>query len=599
MRSIRTRSDTVILGLPSLAFIYLLLGILGILFSSAFFADTLESGRDAAPYALAIFLSVPIVLLAFLAATAVKLFRDVSRRRAGGKLRARLLGYFLMAALLASVPSTLITTRFVGEILKAWTSTDIAAALEDARWFALDAYRYRLVALERAALSPATNLALLTAKRGDTSAAIAALAAENEGYVALQEFKREKGENWSGRTFVGDQKAALDRPPAFRSGFLPRNDRRDRDVARYVLTTDSNTILVATFSLGTGFDLRVARIELAIAKTAAVSALKPKLGGTLFILYAAFSLPTLLMAVIIAFSLSAAVTQPIVSLADATRRVAEGDFSIRILARPGDDLGALISSFNSMVHDLQSSRAAGLRAEKINVWQDVAQRLAHEIKNPLTPIRLSAERVLRRFKTEPERLAEILEPSMMAIIQEVDGLSTMLTEFRAFARLPPPTLSLVIIYDLVEESVALYRSSYPNVEFHYEAINRDFAISADRRHLAQVLANLILNAIDAMNAAGRIEFMADLVKKRDSRYCRLSIQDNGTGIPERDRPHIFTPYFTTKEKGTGLGLSIVERIVSDLGGTVWFDSAEGVGTTFYIDLPLDRPNSRDEGLSNP
>jgi nitrogen fixation/metabolism regulation signal transduction histidine kinase len=306
------------------------------------------------------------------------------------------------------------------------------------------------------------------------------------------------------------------------------------------------------------------------------------------------------MAVIIAFSLSAAVTQPIVSLADATRRVAEGDFSIRILARPGDDLGALVSSFNSMVHDLQSSRAEGLRAEKINVWQDVAQRLAHEIKNPLTPIRLSAERVLRRFKTEPERLAEILEPSMMAIVQEVDGLSTMLSEFRAFARLPPPTLSQVIIRNLVEESVALYQASYPAIEFDYEAIDRNFAVNADRRHLAQVLANLILNAIDAMNGSGKLEFRADLVKKRDSRYCRLSVRDDGAGIPERDRPHIFTPYFTTKERGTGLGLSIVERIINDLGGTIWFDSAEGVGTTFYIDLPLNRPEpTHDEGPSNP
>ncbi len=600
MRSIRTRYDTVILGLPSLVFIYLLLGILGVLFSSSFFANTLESDRNTASYAIAIFLSVPVVLLAFLAVAVIRLARDASQRRAGGKLRARILAYFMLAAVLASAPSTIITARFVGEILKAWSSADIAVALEDARWFALDAYRYRLAALERAALSSVTARALGAAEAGDQRGAAAMLAAEDEAYAAVQEFQRIGKDRWRQSAFAGDRRFALDGQPAIKSGFLPRSDQRDRDAARYVLADNPARIRVATFSLGPGFDQRVSGIEKAVERTAAVSSLQTRLSRTLLLLYATFSLPTLLMAVIISFSLSSAVTQPIVSLAEATRRVAEGDFSIRIFARPGDELGALVASFNSMVHDLQSSRAAGLRAEKINVWQDVAQRLAHEIKNPLTPIRLSAERVLRRFKTDPDRLAEILEPSMMAIIQEVDGLSTMLSEFRAFARLPPPTLSLIKIRELVEESAALYRASYPSVQFDYEAIEADFAVNADRRHLAQVLANLILNAVDAMNGSGKLEFRADLVKKRDSRYCRLSVRDDGAGIPEQDRPHIFTPYFTTKEKGTGLGLSIVERIVTDMGGTVWFDSAAGVGTTFYIDLPLDRNRTTsDEGPSNP
>jgi signal transduction histidine kinase len=109
----------------------------------------------------------------------------------------------------------------------------------------------------------------------------------------------------------------------------------------------------------------------------------------------------------------------------------------------------------------------------------------------------------------------------------------------------------------------------------------------DQRHINQVLTNLIINGIDAMDGAGQIEIRTDLVKKRESRYCRLSIRDSGKGISRENRDKVFTPYFTTKDAGTGLGLPIVERIVNDLGCTVWFNSAEGAGTTFFIDFPLD------------
>jgi signal transduction histidine kinase len=109
----------------------------------------------------------------------------------------------------------------------------------------------------------------------------------------------------------------------------------------------------------------------------------------------------------------------------------------------------------------------------------------------------------------------------------------------------------------------------------------------DKRHINQALTNLIINAIDAMDGAGQIEIRTDLVKKRESRYCRLSIRDSGKGIRKENYDRVFTPYFTTKESGTGLGLPIVERIVNDHGGTIWFNSGEGTGTTFFIDFPLD------------
>jgi nitrogen fixation/metabolism regulation signal transduction histidine kinase len=224
----------------------------------------------------------------------------------------------------------------------------------------------------------------------------------------------------------------------------------------------------------------------------------------------------------------------------------------------------------------------------------MAQQLAHEIKNPLTPIKLSAERVLRRWRNEPDRIGEILESSMLAIVQEVEGLSAMLTEFRTLSRPMEPSLSWTVLRELVEETVSPYRSSHPQVEFNIDHVEPDVSVKIDRRHISQVLANLIINGMDAMDGAGFIEIRTDLVKKRESQYCRLSVRDTGKGIAEEDRNRVFTPYFTTKESGTGLGLPIVERIVNDHGGTIWFDSAPGMGTTFFIDFPIDEEVSSHE-----
>jgi nitrogen fixation/metabolism regulation signal transduction histidine kinase len=215
----------------------------------------------------------------------------------------------------------------------------------------------------------------------------------------------------------------------------------------------------------------------------------------------------------------------------------------------------------------------------------MAQQLAHEIKNPLTPIKLSAERVLRRWRNEPERIDEILESSMLAIIQETEGLSNLLNEFRTLSKPMEPSRSWTSLRETVDEITGPYSSSYPGVRFDTEHADTGISIKIEKQRLSQILTNLVINAIDAMNGNGSIEIRTDLVKKREINYCRLSIKDSGKGINDQEDKLIFTPYFTTKESGTGLGLPIVERIVNDHGGAIWFNSAAGMGTTFFIDLP--------------
>jgi nitrogen fixation/metabolism regulation signal transduction histidine kinase len=341
--------------------------------------------------------------------------------------------------------------------------------------------------------------------------------------------------------------------------------------------------------LGENFDSALRIIENENDRFEIINSLRLNIRRLLIFYFGVFFLPALLMTLIIALSFTRKVTYPIDELTEATKTVAEGDLSIRILPRRGDELALLIQSFNAMVKDLEKSRAALLNTEKINVWRDIAQRLAHEIKNPLTPIRLSAERVLRRWQNEPDRINEILENSMLAIIQETESLSTLLSDFRTLSR---PTMEIsdshTALYDVVDEIIRSYKSSHPHIRFDIEHLGKGISLKIDKSKLHQILTNLIINGIDAMNGDGLIEIRSDLVKKEGGEFCRTSIKDTGKGISKQDVPFVFTPYFTTKETGTGLGLPIIERIIHDHKGSIWFDSDEGAGTTFYMDLPMEK-----------
>jgi signal transduction histidine kinase len=151
-----------------------------------------------------------------------------------------------------------------------------------------------------------------------------------------------------------------------------------------------------------------------------------------------------------------------------------------------------------------------------------------------------------------------------------------------------PSQTWTLLRESVDELINAYSSSYPQVEFDISNVEAGIIVKIEKHRIAQILANLVINAIDAMNGTGSIEIRTDLVKKRDVCYCRISIKDSGNGIGQQDIHLLFTPYYTTKESGTGLGLPIVERIINDHGGAIWFDSAEGMGTTFYVDLPAEK-----------
>jgi signal transduction histidine kinase len=499
------------------------------------------------------------------------------------------LAYCIVVVAFAAVPSVIVTTLAIGELTDFWRNINAASAAAAAHDFAMDAFSLRMEKLER--LVQDTDFSPWMRNSGEASSTPDRPLPE--GVLAVQDFRQGSDGAWENAAFTGDEARRLPEPPVLQPGPAGREMPRDEGLVRYALYpgefSRGSLIRIVTYSLGDGFDKGYGVIENEIALFGVIDSIRNNMRPLLMFYYGVFFFPTLLMTAIIAISFTRRVTQPLVELTEATRRVAEGDFSIQILARRGDELGVLIRSFNAMVQDLEKSRAALVRSEKISIWQNMAQQLAHEIKNPLTPIKLSAERVLRRWQNEPERIGEILESSMLAILREVEGLSTLLNEFRTLSRPMEASRGWANFRKAVEETVGPYGSSHPGIRFDIEHVGAGITVRIDRNRLGQVLTNLIVNAIDAMDSNGLIEIRTDLVQKRESRYCRVSFRDTGKGISDQNGPLVFTPYFTTKESGTGLGLPIVERIVNDHGGAIWFNSAEGTGTTFFIDLPIDIP----------
>ncbi|MDR3248956.1 MAG: HAMP domain-containing protein [Treponema sp.] len=597
-----TRPKYPVINVRGLILIYVLLCALTVLFSRTFFSEALRDGSIPGRLNQIIFFTIPAVLLVFFAYSLWGIFRDLASRRTGSKFKARLLAYFIITVVFAAVPVTIVTALAMNELLDFWRAIETGRAAQAAQNFALEAYSLHTEKLENlahdvdfdpwleeAAAEPALTLPAESAPAAGQPTPVLPAPVLPAGILAVQDFVPQADRSWQSRGFAGDSLYRLIVPPVSQEGFAGREMPRDTDVIRYALYTSQaagSPLRVLTYHLGPGFDDAVGVIENQVQQFEIIDSLRANLRSFLVFYYVVLFFPTLLMTAIITISFTRRVTQPLVDLTEATRRVAEGDFSVQILARQGDELGLLINSFNAMVRDLEKTREALIRSEKISIWQNMAQQLAHEIKNPLTPIKLSAERVLRRWQNNPERIGEIVESTMLAIVQEVEGLSTLLTEFRTLSRPMEPSQSTTELREAIEESIVPYRSSHPNVRFATNHVAEKITVKIDKHRMNQILTNLFINAIDAMNDRGLIEIRTDLVKKRESRYCRLSIRDTGKGISKKEGSLIFTPYFTTKETGTGLGLPIVERIVNDHGGSIWFNSAEEMGTTFFIDLPV-------------
>ena len=224
-----------------------------------------------------------------------------------------------------------------------------------------------------------------------------------------------------------------------------------------------------------------------------------------------------------------------------------------------------------------------IRAQKVAAWREVARRLAHEIKNPLTPIQLSAERLRRHFSGASAQARALVDECTSTIVGEVESLKGLVDEFSQFARMPSPRTVPTDLAQLITDTVALYDGIFADVH-----IDRRFApdvplVRLDPEQIRRVVINLVDNAIEAMERRGEILVETEL--DQSNAIVRVMVSDDGPGIPPAEREKLFLPYYSTKRRGSGLGLAIVRRIIAEHGGNIDVGGNAPHGTRFTIELP--------------
>ena len=297
----------------------------------------------------------------------------------------------------------------------------------------------------------------------------------------------------------------------------------------------------------------------------------------------------LFLSIIIAISFASRLTTPIINLIGASEKISSGDLNAKVPKIDTDDeFKKLNENFNSMIDKLKKQQDKLLMSERHMAWESVARKLAHEIKNPLTPIQLSIDRIREKHLTKQDSKNSDLSTYLDTITKQIKDIEFLVNEFSDFARMPKPVFKKVNLNSLIERSINLHKLSDADIKFQFSKLNSSITISGDEEQLNRVFINLIKNSIESINekkiknADFKGKINVDI--KVDSDYIYVTIIDNGMGFKKVDKAKMLTPYYTTKKKGTGLGLAIVTKVINDHNATILFNSIED-GAKVEITLP--------------
>jgi nitrogen fixation/metabolism regulation signal transduction histidine kinase len=251
-----------------------------------------------------------------------------------------------------------------------------------------------------------------------------------------------------------------------------------------------------------------------------------------------------------------------------------------------DEVAQLADAFNRMTSELLAQKERLVQTERVAAWRELARRLAHELKNPLFPLQLTVENLVRAKSQNPEMFEEIFRESSETLLAEISNLKGIINRFSEFSKMPQPHLQRVQVNEIVEAVSRLFQAQFQAKGSH--AIDCQMQldqhlelIAADPELLHRALSNLVLNAMDAMPNGGTLALRT---REKDGKVA-IEVSDTGSGLTPEECARIFTPYYTSKQHGTGLGLAIVQSVVSDHGGRISVQSEPGKGTSFFIELP--------------
>jgi nitrogen fixation/metabolism regulation signal transduction histidine kinase len=246
-----------------------------------------------------------------------------------------------------------------------------------------------------------------------------------------------------------------------------------------------------------------------------------------------------------------------------------------------------------MTKELISQRERLVQSERVAAWRELARRLAHELKNPLFPLQLTVENMIRAKKVSPEMFEEVFAEGATALTEEIANLKAIIGRFSDFSKMPKPQVSELDFRDVLARVIRLYQPTLAQREHPIEIVSKlstqALPVSVDAELMHRAISNLVLNAMDAMPDGGTLTIAA----ARNGDNVRTTIADTGHGMTAEECERLFTPYYTTKQQGTGLGLAIVQSVIADHHGAIVVESNPGGGTAFIIDLPAASTGSGD------
>jgi nitrogen fixation/metabolism regulation signal transduction histidine kinase len=294
----------------------------------------------------------------------------------------------------------------------------------------------------------------------------------------------------------------------------------------------------------------------------------------------------ILLAILLSSWAAARVTRPVEQLAHAAQEVAAGNWNVRVEVSGEDEVGQLADSFNRMTTELLRQKERLVQAERVAAWRELARRLAHELKNPLFPLQLTVENLVRTRRQNPEQFEEVFRESSRTLLAEIANLNGIIGRFNEFSRMPQPQLQQVQVNEVIRGVEQLFQAQLEapgrtKISCELQLDPHLEPLAADAELLHRAISNLVLNAMEAMPQGGTLT----LRTRDDDGKVLIEVSDTGSGLTPEECERIFTPYYTSKQYGTGLGLAIVQSVISDHGGRIHVQSVPGRGTTFVIELP--------------
>ncbi|MGF1534644.1 MAG: ATP-binding protein [Bernardetiaceae bacterium] len=282
--------------------------------------------------------------------------------------------------------------------------------------------------------------------------------------------------------------------------------------------------------------------------------------------------------IFVSYFLSRRLIRPLELIREKMQQVSLREKNLPLSYQADDEIGALVKEYNKMISKLEDSKQALARSEKESAWREMAKQVAHEIKNPLTPMKLTLQHLQRSLDNQRS------EAPIRTLLTQIDTLSDIANSFSVFAKMPVPKEEVFDVRKAVQEIILLYEN-HDRALVTGQLTPGKFRVKADAALIGRILTNLILNGIQSVPVSEVAKINIELYPTEGQRIC-VSVRDNGCGIPPEHAHKIFVPSFTTKSSGSGIGLAVAKKGIEHAGGKIWFESTPGVGTVFFVELPI-------------